>query len=714
MTNTEEKITRLEMENGVAHIILDAPGSAVNVVGREFVEELNGRLDEAKNDPAVKAVVIRSAKGRIFIAGADLNEIRAMALSADAQVKGREASAAGQALTNKIEDLKKPVVAAIHGACLGGGLELSLACAARVASDDPETIMGLPEVKLGLVPGWGGTYRLQRVIGFMRALTAILSSTNFNARQALKMGLVDDMCYREQLAQVAQSLALKLADKTGGAPIKAARNKKKPLIEKLSGLPVIRDIIGMLVMSAAVKKTHAAYPAVGTAVRLVTASAGKKRTDAMKKEADALGLMLSTRACLNLVRIFFLSQEAKKQAGAEKPPEINSVGIVGSGLMGSGIAINLTHKAFIKTMLKDTDIPTLGRALKKIGDFGSKRVKQGKLNHVEANKRFYLVSAAAGYGGFNRADLVIEAVPEIMELKQKLFRELEPVVKNDAIIASNTSSLPISGMAAGLANPERFIGMHFFMPAEVMPLVEIIAGERTNGPTIAGTVGVALAMGKTPVVVKDSPGFLVNRVLSAYMLEAALMVDEGVSPGIVDSVAVDFGMPMGPMRLTGEVGVEVLKKVLHTIQAAYGDRMKAPEWILRDDLANAFSRGKDGKWKADAAVISGWVSKKDPGLPADDIRDRLYISLLNESARCLSEGIVTSPGMLDLAMVFGIGFPAFRGGPLAEADSMGMAEVISRAGRLASKYGPRFNAPEIILKMEKDGTSFFPGEGKHG
>jgi len=305
-------------------------------------------------------------------------------------------------------------------------------------------------------------------------------------------------------------------------------------------------------------------------------------------------------------------------------------------------------------------------------------------------------------------------VPEIMELKQKLFRELEPVVKNDAIIASNTSSLPISGMAAGLANPERFIGMHFFMPAEVMPLVEIIAGERTNGPTIAGTVGVALAMGKTPVVVKDSPGFLVNRVLSAYMLEAALMVDEGVSPGIVDSVAVDFGMPMGPMRLTGEVGVEVLKKVLHTIQAAYGDRMKAPEWILRDDLANAFSRGKDGKWKADAAVISGWVSKKDPGLPADDIRDRLYISLLNESARCLSEGIVTSPGMLDLAMVFGIGFPAFRGGPLAEADSMGMAEVISRAGRLASKYGPRFNAPEIILKMEKDGTSFFPGEGKHG
>ena len=316
----------------------------------------------------------------------------------------------------------------------------------------------------------------------------------------------------------------------------------------------------MAVMSAAMKKTRGAYPAVKMAVSLVSASAGKIRTDAMKKEADALGAMLSTRVCVNLVRMFFLSQEAKKQAGIEKPPEIQSVGIAGSGLMGSGIAINLTHKAFIKTMLKDTDIPILGRALKKIRDYGLKRVKQGRLNHVEANKRFYLVSASTGFGGFNRADFVIEAVPEIIELKQKLFRELEPMLKNDAIMASNTSSLPISGMAAGLANPGRFIGMHFFMPAEVMPLVEIIAGEKTNGRTIAGTVALALAMGKTPVVVKDSPGFLVNRVLSAYMLEAALMVDEGVAPGTVDKAAMDFGMPMGPIRLTGEVGVEVHEK----------------------------------------------------------------------------------------------------------------------------------------------------------
>jgi len=707
MTVIEYKKTRLETTGPVAHIILDDQDKKVNMLGREMLAELNSRFDSLEKDEAVKAIVIRSAKHSVFIAGADINEIQAIALSPDAREGGQTASLAGQELMNRLEDFPKPVVAAIHGPCLGGGLELALSCSGRVASNDPITKLGLPELKLGITPGFGGTWRLPRLIGFTRGLTTILTSKNFDGKSALKQGLVDDLCFKEQMPQVAQELALKLLDQKQKSLIKAKRKKAVPIIERLIGLPGLRHIAAQVAYSGVMKKTHGTYPALPGLISLVTSGFGKSRKSAMAAERMSLGNTMATKVCANLLRMFFLSRDAKKQTGGIKGRQIELAGIVGSGLMGSGIGVAMTSRAGIRTMLKDTDIAVLGRALKKTWDQGKKRVKRHQMSELDAVRQFNLISTGTGYGSFQRADIVIEAVPEIMDFKRKIFGEVEAVVRPETVIASNTSSLPISKLAEGAEHPERFIGMHFFMPAEVMPLVEVIPGEKTSPQTIATVVDLALAMGKVPVVVKDVAGFLVNRVLAAYMLEAAQMVEEGTPVSKVDCIAEEYGMPMGPIRLMAEVGVEVMRKVLHQLQGAYGKNMAAPGWVSREDLAGAFARAKDNKWIVNGKIISGWVNKSDPKIPVADIRDRLSTALLIESVRCLEEGVVAGPGMLDLSMVYGIGFPAFRGGPLAEADSRGIAETERLANDLAAKYGDRFVPPALLKQMADDKSLFY-------
>lgn len=712
MTNTTAPKTHIEMNGATAHLILDDPDKKVNTLGRELLAELQERLSLLEKDDKTAAVVIRSGKPSVFIAGADIGELQAIAAAGNAAEAGREASRIGQELMDHIEDFPKPVVAAVNGSCLGGGLELALACHGRVVSTDPSTKLGLPELKLGIVPGFGGTRRLPRLIGFMRGMTAILTSKNFDGRSALRQGLADDLCFKEQLPDVAQALALKLADKKGRSDVAAKRRKTRPLPERITGLPGIRNIIAAFARSRVMKKTRGAYPAPLLLPGLVAGAWGGGRKRAMAAEAEALGRTLSTKVCANLVKLFFLSQDAKKQAGGEKGAKIAAVGIAGAGLMGSGIAAAMIERAGVRTLLKDTDAAVLGRALKKVWGLLRKRIERRQLSEVEAAHRFNLLSAGADYGGFGGAGLVIEAVPEALELKRSVFDELEKTVKPDTILASNTSSLPIASLADGASNPERFIGMHFFMPAEIMPLVEVIPGKKTSRQAVASVIELALAMGKVPVVVKDVPGFLVNRVLAAYALEAAQMAGEGVPAGAVDRAAENFGLPMGPIRLIGEVGVEVMRKVLHQIQGAYGKNMASPGWVMRDDLAKAFEKGRDGKWKYDEKMISGWINHSDPGLSEADISDRMFIALVNESVRCLEEGVVAGPGLLDLAMVYGIGFPPYRGGPMAEADNRGIAETVRRAGELAGKYGERLAPPGLLKKMAENNSSFFPEGGR--
>ncbi len=707
-----DQMIRLEMNPPVAHLLLDDPSRKVNTLNHQVFLELNEALDSLASDPSVKALVIRSAKPGVFLAGADLRELKNLAGSPSKVREGYQAARTGQELMDKIGKFPKPVVAAINGACMGGGLELALACTARVAAKDPSTQLGLPELKLGIIPGFGGTYRLPRLIGLVRAVEAILSSRTYGARQALKLGLVDDICEPEQLARVSQETALGLAEGRLGEKFAKRRKKALPWYLRALQLPILRRIFFQLAIRQVLKKTRGRYPAPLRLIRLLSESYGGDGEKHLEAEALALADTLATPQAENLVRLFLASQDAKRPGSLAR--EIKAVGIVGSGLMGSGIAVNLIHKAEVEVSLKDTDLKMLGKALKKTWDFLEKRSKRGEMDHAEALRRFHRLSTSTGLEGFQNLDFVIEAVPEILDLKRKIFAEVEGAVSPGAVLASNTSSLKVSDLSALASRPERFVGMHFFSPAEVMPLVEVVRGPKTLPEAVERTVALALKMGKIPIVVKDTPGFLVNRILLSYALESALMVQEGVPVSRVDGAALSFGMPMGPIRLIGEVGIEVMRTVIRRIQEAYGDRFPSPSWLNREDLRMAFRKGKDGKWKADGKLIDGWTGSPDPGLSAKEIQDRFFQAMLGESVRCLEENVVETPELLDLAMVYGMGFPPEKGGPLREADARGLEILVNRGREYSKKFGARFEPPALLVQKMETRGSFTRGASEQG
>ena len=686
--------TRIERSGPIAHLLLDDADEKLNTLGKAMIQEIGEQVKALGSDVSVQAIVIRSAKPSGFLAGANLNELQALSRSKQPQEDGYAAARAGQELMNIIEDCPKPTVAAIHGPALGGGCELAIACDVRVAALDSAKI-GLPELQLGILPGFGGSWRMPRLLTFAGAVPLILASTQLDAKRALKAGLVDDACALEILPQVAEDWAKKLV-KEGKAAIAAKRRAKLPRINKLIDALGLRGIVLSKARKEVMAKTKGQYPAPLKALDLL-ATHNADRAAFLEREARALGVLLGTEVSRSLVGLFFLGQDAKKQVGDAKGVKVRNVGIVGAGFMGSGIAIPLVSRAKLPVALKDAAPEVLGRALKKIWDSINKRLKKRQLTPTEAANQFYLASASTQMADYTRTDLVIEAVPEILDLKHKVFADLEAVMPPTAIIASNTSTIPIADLAAKALRPERFIGMHFFSPAEIMPLVEIIPGPKTSPQTIATVVDLALKMGKTPVVVKDSPGFLVNRILMPYILEAVQMVEEGVPVSTVDAAAVKFGMPVGPIKLIGEVGVDVITKVFHILNSHYADHLPQPKWIEREDLKLAFPKGADGKLDLQTRVIEGWVGKPDPNYPEADIQDRLFHAFLNEGARCLGEGLVPEAGYLDLAMIYGTGFPPFRGGLLREADRRGLPAVLERGKALAAKYGAHLSPPSALF-----------------
>ena len=686
--------TRIERSGPIAHLLLDDADEKLNTLGKAMIQEIGEQVKALGSDVSVQAIVIRSAKPSGFLAGANLNELQALSRSKDPEKDGYEAARGGQELMNIIEDCPKPTVAAIHGPALGGGCELAIACDVRVAALDSAKI-GLPELQLGILPGFGGSWRMPRLLTFAGAVPLILASTQLDAKRALKAGLVDDACSLEILPQVAEDWAKKLV-KEGKASIAAKRRAKLPRINKLIDSLGLRGIVLSKARKEVMAKTKGQYPAPLKALDLL-ATHDNNRAAFLEREARALGVLLGTEVSRSLVGLFFLGQDAKKQVGDAKGVKVRNVGIVGAGFMGSGIAIPLITRAKLPVALKDAAPEVLGRALKKIWDNINKRLKKRQLTPTEAANQFYLASASTQMADYTRTDLVIEAVPEILDLKHKVFADLEAVMPPTAIVASNTSTIPIADLAAKALRPERFIGMHFFSPAEIMPLVEIIPGPKTSTQTIATVVDLALKMGKTPVVVKDSPGFLVNRILMPYIVEAAQMVEEGVPVNKVDEAALAFGMPVGPIKLIGEVGVEVIVKVFHILNAHYADHLSQPKWIDREDLKLAFPKGADGKLDMQARMIEGWIAKPDPNYPSADIQDRLFHAFLNEAARCLGEGLVPEAGYLDLAMIYGTGFPPFKGGLLREADRRGLPAVLERGKALAAKYGAHLSPPSALL-----------------
>jgi 3-hydroxyacyl-CoA dehydrogenase / enoyl-CoA hydratase / 3-hydroxybutyryl-CoA epimerase len=695
-------MTRIEKSGPVAHLILDDAPEKLNTLGKAMLAELGERIAELKADASVQAIVLRSGKASGFLAGANLNELQALSASPQAAQDGYLAARAGQALMDAIEDCGKPVVAAIHGPALGGGCETALACTARVAATEGVKI-GLPEIQLGILPGFGGSWRLPRLLTHMAALPLILASTQLDGRRALKAGLVDDICPLEQLPQVAEALALSLLKAGGKERLYAARRAKQPLVNKIFDIGPLKGIVFSMARKNVLAKTKGAYPAPLKALD-VMALHTDHRASCLEREAKGLGELLATDVSRNLVRLFFLGQDAKKQAGGVKGAKIGSVAVVGAGFMGSGIAIPLVTRAKLPTIIKEANLDVLGRALKKVQDYLGKGVAKRRISQAQASQQFDLLSPGAG-ADLGRVDLVIEAVPEILDLKHKVFAELEAQVPASAILASNTSTLPIADIAAQAKHPERFVGMHFFSPAEVMPLVEIIPSAKTSKEAIATVVELSLKMGKTPVVVKDSPGFLVNRILMPYIIEAAQLVQEGVPVATVDRAALKFGMPVGPIKLMGEVGIPVITHVAKNLQQHFGDHLPKTEWIQREDLGDAFGKDAKGKLTMDTAKIQAWVGKADPGYDPAEIQDRLFLAMLNEGARCLAEGIVPEPGYLDLAMIYGTGFPPYKGGLLREADARGVAACLARAQALAAKAP--WLAPSEGLKAAAAKGSFY-------
>ena len=699
-------------EDGLATLTFDRPGEKVNVFSREVFEELAEVLLKLARDSRVKGLLVRSGKPDSFIAGADVKEF--VSLPAD-QI--REGSARGQALFEQLARLPYPTVAAINGTCLGGGTELSLACDYRVMSDSPKAKIGLPEVRLGIFPAWGGCARLPRLVGLQKALDLILTGKQLDARRARKIGLVDEAVPAAIFDEFARRFA---REKMGRRkPRAATRGPGGVSAWALEGNPVGRRVLFKAARDKILETTGVHYPAPLEALAVVEESYGLSIEAALEIENRRIANVFGGEVQKNLLSIFFWTEAIKKETGVEDPavvPEkVARAGVLGAGVMGGGIA-QLAAEKGIPVRMKDIDPKALAHGFKAAAAVFRQSVEKRRMKPREMDNKLGLISGSLDYSGFPLCEVTIEAVVEKLGVKRAVLEEWEAVVPEAAIFASNTSTLPIEEIAAGAVHAERVAGMHFFNPVHRMPLVEVIRGPRTSDSTVATVFAFAKALGKTPVVVRDSPGFLVNRILAPYLSEGVRLVKEGCAIEDVDRVMTEFGMPVGPLALLDDVGLDVAVKAGEVLQAAFPARMKAggDEALVaagrlgRKNEAGFYDYkdGKRGDPSDDAYAALGVARPKMSLLPAVEMENRLVLAMINESAFCLMDHIVLSPEKLDLAMIFGTGFPPFRGGPLRYADEMGLVRVLATLEDLAARVGSRYEPAPLLHEMSTAGAKF--------
>ncbi|HHJ4449168.1 fatty acid oxidation complex subunit alpha FadJ [Raoultella sp. FYR_9] len=695
--------------DNVAVITIDSPGEKMNTLKAEFGQQVRAIVRQIRDNKTLRGVVLISAKPDNFIAGADINMIARCATAQEAEALARQ----GQQIMAEIHGLAIPVIAAIHGACLGGGLELALACHGRVCSDDEKTRLGLPEVQLGLLPGSGGTQRLPRLIGVSGALEMILTGKQLRARQALKAGLVDEVVPQSILLQTAVELALK------GRPA----SRSMPIRERVLAGPLGRNLLFRLVGKKTRQKTQGNYPAAERILQVIENGLAHGCSSGYAEEARAFGELAMTSQSQALRSIFFASTDLKKDRGADaQAGPLNRVGILGGGLMGGGIAYVTACKGGLPVRIKDIQARGINHALKYSWDLLDKQVRRRYLRASERDRQLALISGTTDYQGFAHRDVVIEAVFEDLALKQRMVAEIEAHCSPQTIFASNTSSLPIGDIAAQASRPGQVIGLHFFSPVEKMPLVEVIPHQHTDPQTIATVVKLAKMQGKTPIVVADKAGFYVNRILAPYINEAMRLLVEGEPLDHIDKSLVKFGFPVGPIQLLDEVGIDTGTKILPVLEAAWGERFSPPaniiDAILNDDRkgrknSRGFylyeTKGRTSKKRPDAAVYSLLgVSAPQARLSGQQIAERCVMMMLNEAARCFDEQVIRGARDGDIGAVFGIGFPPFLGGPFRYMDQLGAGEVVAILQRLAAQYGPRFTPCENLLRMAGQGATFWP------
>ncbi len=701
-----------EIQNGIAVVTFDLPGEPVNKLNTTVKTELESLLARLREDPSTRAVVLISGKPDTFIAGADIEEFTAIANQTEAERLSFE----GQETVSRLETFQKPIVAAIHGACLGGGLEVALACHYRIASDHPKTLLGLPEVQLGLIPGAGGCQRLPRLIGARAALDMILSGKTERAAKALRMGLVDEVVPGSILRQVAVAAADRLV--RDGLPTR--RNKGG-----LAGMILDRTAPGRRVVyrtarKQVLKKTGGHYPAPLAALGAVEIGLEQGVAAGLAEEHRAFGELAVGDVSRKLVQIFFATTALKKddgiRSGPAVPRQIRRLGVVGSGFMGSGIAGTAVLNVEVDTRLKDSDLTRVGKGLKAATSLLKERLDRRRLTRPQYERLSALLSGSADYSGFSRADLVIEAVFEELEVKRQVLAEVEREIRPEAIFATNTSTIPIHQIAGRARHPERVLGMHFFSPVERMPLLEVIPTEATSPDTIVTAVRFGRRMGKTVIVVADRPGFWVNRILSPYLNEAGHLLQEGVPIELIDRTMTEFGFPVGPVALLDEVGLDVAQKAGTVMHEAFGDRMKPagslPRMLGATRLGRKNGRGfyhyKAGhKAGVDRSVYPLLGVKAVNDVDEDLVQRRLVYAMLNEAALACADHVVRSPRDADIGAIFGIGFPAFRGGPLRMIDDVGPNRVVETLYQLQEQFGERFRPAPALLEMARSGDRYY-------
>ena len=706
---TKNTFLNLKIEDHVGIITMDKPDSEYNIISTESVDEFNSLLDEVGKNDEIKAVVLISAK-KDFMAGADIKTFLKM--------KGdepKQAALTGHKLLLRIENSKKPFVAAIHGACMGGGTEISLSCAGRIAAKDPKTMMGLPEVKLGLLPGMGGTQRLPKLVGVQAALDVMLTGKNIFASKARKIGLVDMIVDRPKLLTAAKKHALKIASG------KFKRKDKRSFLAKvLESTTLTRNIIFKKAAEIVQRQTYGNYPAPFKIMESVKFGLSHTLDKGIENEVTLFQELLRTPQAKQLINIFLGMTSLKKNSLQKKVKEVNSIAVLGAGLMGEGIAEISLQKGW-EIILKDISTEMLSKARNNIRRALNKKVKQRVYLKTEADTFMNKLHSDIEYTGFKKPDLIIEAVFEDISLKHNIIADLEKYIREDAIIATNTSALPIKAIAAVAKTPENVIGMHYFSPVPKMPLLEIIVHEKTADWVTATALDVGIKQGKTCIVVKDGPGFYTTRILAPYMNEALLLMQEGVDPLFIDKAMKKFGFPVGPITLIDEVGIDVGAHISSgDLATLFEKRGTKSNDLLKRMEAKGFKgkKNKKGFLRYDEKTgkkvrgkinpdITEFFPTKNNNITAKEIQQRMAMMMVNEAVLCLEEGILQKPLDGDIGAIFGLGFPPFRGGPFRYVDSEGFENILSLLKSLEEKHGARFKPATSFQKYISENKKFY-------
>jgi len=695
-------------KDSVAIVTLDLPSEKVNKLNESMMDEFSSFLDKLESDNDLKGAVLISGKKDNFIAGADIDMFQAR----DSAEEIEQLSKDGHQILNRIAEFKKPIAVAIHGSCMGGGLELSLACHYRVCSKSSNTVFALPEVKLGLLPGTGGTQRLPRLIGIQKALTYMLQGKNIYTRQARKMGLVDEVTHKDAIGKAAIKGVHKIADG------KFSRKDKRSFVEKLlEGNPLGRKIIFSQARKKTAGQTKGNYPAPPKIIDAVEYGYKHGLKKGLENETVLFGELGATQESRNLVNLFFGMNASKKVPNPDLVKPVKKLAVLGAGLMGSGIADVSINKGDYQVLLKDQSIDKAAEGEKSIWEDLNEKSQKKIISEFERDQIASKVTGVDSYDGFESVDLVIEAVFEDLDLKRNIVQQVESATGDNCIFASNTSSLPITDIAEGASRPENVIGMHYFSPVQKMPLLEIITTDQTAEWVTQTAIQVGVNQGKNVIVVKDGPGFYTTRILAPYMNEALKLLEEGASIKFLDKIMKDWGFPVGPMALLDEVGIDVGAHVAETMSPMFAERgidtkNKAQDLLDADLMGRKskkgmykYSEGKKKEVNTDVYKYFGGSTRTEPD--KGTAQQRIALTMINEAAWCLQEDILKSPTDGDLGAILGLGFPPFLGGPFRYIDQTGVQNIVETLNAFTEKYGPRFKPAPLLEDMVKNGEIFY-------